>query len=416
MDSGVGKSKRSTSGKFRFSNASVNDLLPESARYYVYDVLQPNLALGVTGKSKTFYRYGRVDGRPQRILIGKFPDVSVEQARKICRAFAGDIASGKNPHRERQRRKGESVFLDLFEHWRQSRIDAGKKEKSINECERILNKNLAKLKNRKLSAIVKADVAKIHTTMRRENGLYIANRALALIRSMYNMADALGFEGVNPTKGIKKFPEESRERYMQRDEVPAFFEALAQENQLFRDYFLLCLLTGARRSNVCGMAWADISLPSATWRIPGAVSKNGRQMVIPLAPKAVDVLQRRHADNQAKDDPIPWVFEGGKKNRNGHLTDPKMAWERIRERSGLKDLRMHDLRRSLASWMAEAGASPLVIGASLGHRSIQSTAVYARIGNEGIVRDSVVSAGEEILLAATAKPAQGVNDAPEGIG
>ena len=93
---------------------------------------------------------------------------------------------------------------------------------------------------------------------------------------MYNKARDIGYTGDNPAKGIKKFKEEKRDRFLHGDELPAFFKALASEpNDLLRDFFLTALLTGARRANVQAMRWDDLDLDRGSWRIPGSEAKAG---------------------------------------------------------------------------------------------------------------------------------------------
>ena len=99
--------------------------------------------------------------------------------------------------------------------------------------------------HRKLSSIKKAEVAALHARVGQENGIYAANRLLALLRAMFNKAPDMGFAGPNPTAGVKKFPEENRDRFLHGDELAGFFRALAAEpNAMLRDFFLLLLLTG----------------------------------------------------------------------------------------------------------------------------------------------------------------------------
>jgi len=141
----------------------------------------------------------------------------------------------------------------------------------------------------------------------------------------------------------------------------------------WHDFFQLCLFTGARRGNVASMAWQEIDFDRMTWTIPGSKTKNKRPVVIALPPPAVAILTNRLAWTAG----TPWVFPAN--SASGHLVDPRKAWERVRTTSGLTDLRMHDLRRSLGSWQATAGASLAVIGASLGHADLKSTQVYARL-------------------------------------
>ncbi len=115
-------------------------------------------------------------------------------------------------------------------------------------------------------------------------------------------------------------------------------------------------------------------------------------MLIHIPQPAMQILARRQAESVGS----PWVFPG--QGRTGHLVEPKGAWQLVLQRAGLKDLRIHDLRRTLGSWQALSGASMLIIGKSLGHTSEASTRVYARLQMDP-VRASVDVAAAKILDA-----------------
>jgi integrase len=385
--------------KINFTKRSIEALvLPSTDRVYVYDSKSPGLCLCLTATGqRTWYRYGRIDGQPKRYRIGPYPEITVENARKASAVVSVQVAEGKDPHAERLASKREHTIEGLFLHW----LDHAKVHKRTwKEDQRQYGKLLAPLHKRRLSTISKGEMQTLHHRVGKENGPYSANRLLSLLRAMFNKADEIGFRGPNPTRGIKKFHEEKRDRFLRPEEVPAFFTALNAEPPDFRDYFMLCLLTGARRGNMCSMAWADVHLDAAAWRIPD--SKNREPILVHLHAKAVEILRRRQAEIEAdeKRRGSPWVFPGGKKNRAGHLIDPKLAWDRVRKAAGMPDLRMHDLRRTLGSWQAIAGVSLNIIGQSLGHKSLQSTAVYARLTNEPVAQ-AVNQANDAILAAAT---------------
>jgi integrase len=101
---------------------------------------------------------------------------------------------------------------------------------------------------------------------------------------------------------------------------------------------------------------------------------------IPLIGEALEILNDR---SWLKDSSIPWVFPSSD-SKSGHLENIRAAWKRILDRAGLENLRIHDLRRTLASYQAIAGTSLLIIGKSLGHKSSQSTAIYARLSNDPV--------------------------------
>ena len=218
--------------------------------------------------------------------------------------------------------------------------------------------------------------------------------ALSLsLRCMFGKAIEWGWKGENPATNIKPFKEHKRERFLQPEEVPNFFNALGEEpDETFRDFFFLALLTGARRSNVQAMKWEEINFPAATWTIPDSKSKSGESVTVALTVTALGVLENRKASSKSE-----WVFPGD--GKTGHLIEPKTAWKRILERAGIENLRIHDLRRTLGSWQAAAGTSLPIIGKSLGHKSLAATAIYSRL-NIDPVRASVNKATDALLEAA----------------
>jgi integrase len=383
--------------KIRFTKASVRNFpAPPAGRAYAYDSGQAGLALCVTANGgRTFYAAYRYSGRPVRYLLGRYPEITVEAARKLTAAALGAVAVGRDPQAERRAARHEHTVSGLFAHWLESHAKLHKR--TWQEDQRQFDTFLSAWKNRRLSTIRKADVQGLHARIGRDHGHYAANRLLALVRAMFNKADDIGFRGLNPARGIKKFAEQSRDRFLQPDELPAFFKALNAAPQLFQDFFMLALLTGARRSNVQAMAWADLHLDAAAWRIPE--TKSGEPVQVHLPAKAVEILRRRLAEA----DGCPWVFPGGKKNRASHLSSPKLAWKGIVTAAGLDGLRIHDLRRTMGSWQAIAGSSLTIIGQSLGHKSQQSTAVYARLTHAPVIA-SVDNATTAMLAAG--KPAK----------
>lgn len=352
---------------------------PKGKRAYFMDDREKGLQVAITSTgTKTFYLYKRIDGRPERVMLGRFPDISIENARKMAAAAKGEIAQGQNPQKAKRAIRAEMTFGALFHDYMEKYSKVHKRSWEYDERE--VNKYLSHWFKRKISSIDRAEVERLHAKIGKDNGLYQANRLLERIRSIFNKASDWGWEGVNPAVGIKKYKEKSRDRFLQPDELPRFFEALAAEpNETARDFFMISLLTGARKSNTLAMRWKDINLTTETWRIEQ--TKNGDAQVVHLPKQAVQILTDRKWASES-----PYVFPGT--GGKGHFADPKRAWARILTQAGIEDLRIHDLRRTLGSYQAAAGANGYIIGKSLGHRSQQSTAIYARL-NLDPVRDSV---------------------------
>lgn len=241
-----------------------------------------------------------------------------------------------------------------------------------------------------MSQFKDTDFGKLHTEIGTEHPT-TANRVIAMASSLFGYAkEHRLFKGVNPAHDIKKFPETKRDRFLQSDELPAFFKSLSEEpNGMLRDYFLISLLTGARRSNVQEMQWSDIHLERGEWRIP--TTKNGDSQTVTLTAEVVEILRARQGNNPT------WVFPGT--GSTGHIVEPKKAWKRVLERAGISNLRIHDLRRTLGSWQAKTGASLVIVGKSLNHKSPSTTAIYARLDLDP-VRESVDRATGAMLVAA----------------
>lgn len=351
----------------------------KGSKDYYYDEREKGLVMAVTPTgTKSFYLYKRIGGKPERLLLGRFPDISIENARKLAITAKGQIATGANPQKDKRAVRDEMTFGTLFADYLEKYSKVHKRSWAYDERE--VNKFLSRWFKRKISSFERVEIERLHSKIGKENGIYQANRLLERIRSIFNKAIEWGWTGVNPAVGVKKFKEKSRDRFLQPDELPRFFEALANEpNETARDFFMVSLLTGARKSNTLAMRWQDINFHYATWRIEE--TKNGDAQTVHLPQQAMDILtERKWASESA------FVFVGS--GKSGHLADPKKAWMRILAEAGIADLRIHDLRRTLGSYQAATGANGYIIGKSLGHRSQQSTAIYARL-NLDPVRESV---------------------------
>ncbi len=212
----------------------------------------------------------------------------------------------------------------------------------------------------------------------------------ALLSALFAFAVKRRLALANPAKGVERFEEHARERFLKPAELPAFLAAVEAEGEPWRDYFMLCLLTGARRHAVASMAWADVDLDGAVWHIPAARSKNRQPISVALVSKAVELLARRWAEAVNA-----YVFPSATSG-TGHVVEPaRSPWLRVVKRAGLSDLRLHDVRRTVGSWLASAGASGFLIQKALGHASLQSTAVYARL-DLGPVREALEATTERL--------------------
>ena len=370
--------------KMAFTKRKLDTLsIPDKDKIYYYDDKTRGLALRVTKTGvKTFVFYRWLNHKPERITIGRYPDLSIELARGKASEFNALIAQGGNPAEQSRQHKEEYTLRASFEAYieRHGKLHNKTWQEEIKNFERYLSR----WQHRKLSSITRDEVQRLHIRLGNENGKTTANRTLELLRVIYNKVITWElYEGKNPASSIERFKLPSRDRFLQEDELKRFFEALkTEENETARDFFLMCLFTGARKSNVLAMAWNDIDFNNCTWRI--SETKNGKPHVVPLVPAAVRVLNERYRLSKSV-----YVFPG--RDEGHHLVNPNKVWRRILKRADIQDLRIHDLRRTMGSYQAKTGTSLPIIGKSLAHQDVKTTSVYARLDDKP-VRDSMIKA------------------------
>ena len=385
------------SEKFRFTKPRIEALppAPPGKRDEYRDEALPGLWLRVSSTgAKTYAVLARTKGGAlERITNGPADKLTPENAREKAKKIISDLATGISHAAPARAKRGETTFAELLAAYLDNTT---MRPRSLEAYQWLYKKHIeADLGKRKLSEVTADRVRALHKRVSKDTPT-TANRCVALVKAAFNSALKSGtYVGANPASHIKKNTETSRTRYLQPAELAIFFQALEESEDPAKSFFMLCLLTGARRSNVLAMCWADISLGDALWRISAADMKAGEEMNIPLVPEAVALLTRLKNEVGATS---PWVFPA--ESKTGHYQEPKRAWATLRRRSGLANLRIHDLRRTMGSWLDRTGANTAINAKALGHKSMAAAAVYQRIADVDPVRDAMEKAAVALLEGA----------------
>lgn len=271
---------------------------PARGQRFLRDAKVQGLALRISrGGAKSWVWEGRIRGRVRRITLGHHPALSLPRARTKALAMAAAVADGRDPAAERARERGELTFGVFAQTYLERHATPHKR--SADQDKRMLSDVLprqkegdkerepapipATWKNRRLSDISHAEVTQLHGRLQRDRGLYAANRVLALLRTMFNLAKRWGtLASDNPTTGVRMFREEKRDRFLAPHELKRTLAAIEQEaDWRWKAYFKLSLLLGPRRSELLSARWVDIDLQTGIWRLP--TTKAGRPHLLPLA-------------------------------------------------------------------------------------------------------------------------------------
>lgn len=391
--------------------------VPAEGRDEYRDTQERYLRLVVSAEGRRTWRYVRkVAGRTRFYTIGTYPEMTPDQARRESKRVTGEYDAGRDPAAEKKKLRDLLTWGDLFGWYMETHA---KPHKRTWEYDQKMDELYCSKWRRKPYTAITVDVlTRWHKQIGRNKGKHQADRVLAMVKTVFSKAlEAEVIQGKNPAATVRKFytnaAQHSRDRYLSGDELGRLLKTLAEyPDQDTSDFFMVVLFTGARRGNVQAMRWADMDRSDPekpVWIVPGEVSKNGEQMRVVLVEPVLSILNRRYEgrDKTDRTDKTPcrseYVFpakRGGSKTP--HLVEPKKAWATIRKRADIEGVRIHDLRRTLGSWQAIMGSSLQIIGRSLGHKSLQSTEVYARMDLDP-VRASVNGAAAAMLQAANGK-------------
>ena len=335
-------------------------------------------------------KYRDQNGRQRFLTIGRHgspwtPDTARTEAKKRLGAVAGRKSSfdaQSDPSSSPTLEEFSRIYLERY-------ALLHKKPRSVAEDRRNLELHILPiLGGKKLAEITAGDIAQFHTL----RGLCPANanRCLALLSHIFSIGAKWGAipPGINPCRGIKRFREGIRERFLSADEVVSLGRILAEvestgatgaSNEDWRAVNIIRLLvyTGARLSEILTLQWGWIHWEGGFARLPD--SKTGTKSV-PLPQPALDVL-RKVSNEYGR--PSKFVFPG---TRSGtYFTGIQKPWQRIRLKAGLPDVRIHDLRHCFASTAVAHGESLYLVGAVLGHRTTSTTQRYAHLAMQPIL-------------------------------
>ena len=332
---------------------------------------------------KVYVVQSRAQGAPRRVTLGSHGALTATQARLRAAQVIDRIKRGEEPNPPPA--QAGSTVADLAERYLSAHVAVNCNAHTAGIYRGSLeNHILPALGMMPLVMVETAHVATLHYRLRETPRA--ANRALAVLSKMFSLAAAWGLvaDGTNPCRGVRKYKEKKRERFLSRDEyrrlgwvlAEAEAEADAGIEGAVSPYAIaalrLLMLTGCRLNEILTLRWDDVDRTAGEFRLRDG--KTGARMV-PLTPTAETVLA-----GIARVPANPWVIVG--KQPGTHLSTITADWYRLRAHAGLDDVRIHDLRHSYASRALAAGESLSMIGKLLGHADIQSTARYAHLARE----------------------------------
>ena len=363
------------------SKRVVDELTAREKEYICWDSALPGFGVRVyPGGAKTYLVQRRGPRGSKRIALGRHGTISAEDARRQAAVLLPRIEAGGEPGDERHPKAGPTV-AELAERYLREHAAVRCKPNTVESYRRVIERHiLPRLGKVPIRALDRTHIAELHYRLRKTP--VAANDTVGALSRMLNRAAAWGLVpvGSNPCRFVTPYRARRLERFLTEDEFRHLGEALDDLEAIGRvpthaaAAIRLLMLTGCRCGEVLTLRWEDVALEHNEVRLRD--SKTGPR-VVPLSPAASRVLAGipREADN-------PWVMVGSEPGTR--LTHLAYYWYRVRDRAGLEDVRLHDLRHSFASRALALGEDLTMIGKLLGHRKIQTTARYAHLARDSV--------------------------------
>ncbi|WP_430436953.1 tyrosine-type recombinase/integrase [Oceanibaculum nanhaiense] len=348
---------------------------------FLWDSTLPGFGIRIksSGVKSFLIQYRNRQGRSRRVTLGRYGQLTLEEARREARTQLSSVAQGRDPRQERADDLSGMSIRQLAHRYMTDHCEGRCKPSTIKAHQWLLDKFiLPALGRASVHELRHRDIDLLH--QRLKTTPYNANRVLGLLRAMYGRAQVWGItpRGTDPTAGVVPFRERKRQRFLSIEELKRLARAIDDseaENEVspyVAGALRLLIVTGGRLGEIQRLRWDQIDWAHGLIVLTEHKADAGGAKALPLNSAAAEVLRRIP--------PMPgnpYVFAGFVDGQP--IADMQKPWQRVRRRAGLPDLRIHDLRHSFASFGIAAGASLPVIGGLLGHRSLTATATYAHL-------------------------------------
>lgn len=339
----------------RLTDTFIRSLKAKPQRYDIFDASQPGFGVRVaTSGALSWVLLTRQKGTRKRVTIGRYPALSLSKARELARAAQSEIQEGTFGQK-----KAPMTFSAAIEDWyaREQRA-----RKSFSQVEQAMALHvLPYLGRHEFDQVTKADLMRVVDRVADQGKLTQANRVRAFVTRFFNWAVERDLVAASPATSLPKPAVEiSRDRVLSMTELYAVWHTAEQMGFPFGRIVQILILTAQRRDEVAGMRWSELDLERDRWVISKDRAKNGKAHIVHLSSQAIAILA-----SLPKREDCDFVFSTTGQTAVSGFSRAKAA---IDVRSGVTGWRLHDLRRSVATYMADdLKIAPVVVDRILNH-------------------------------------------------
>jgi len=368
----------------KLTRALIDSTQPDPDRdVWIWDVTLPGFGVRVkpSGVKSYLIQYRTRQGLGRKMTLGSVDLIPLQQARERARKLLVGVRDGEDPQGGLKAEREAITLNQAFDRLDAEHIRPHLKPSTGESYRALFDRYVRESLGKKpLMAITRSDLIKFHSAL--ADSPYSANRILAVLVKIFSVAEAdweILPDG-NPARRLKKFPEQKRDRILDRPALAALWTALDEFSELYphraplADLFRLTLLTGTRKGEWLSAKWSDVDLERALLILKD--SKTGAK-IVEISSPAVAILQRIRSRFPEGLSYFGELYVLSLDGGTSPIKYPYTAWREILELAGLpRDLRIHDLRHVFGSYAHRLGASQRTIAELLGHKTLAMTDRY----------------------------------------
>lgn len=358
-----------------------SNLCPSSKKKVdFFDTKVPGLLLKVldSGRKTWYVRYSNAHGRIKEKKLANAAIMELSEARELARRHLSDIALGNDPFDAIAAMKQMPTLSEFLNDTYLPYIRSHKRSWET-DLTLIRVHVLPKWGSLHLDEITHRHAVALISEHRMNHKPASTNRLYDTMNTLFHLAIRweTGLKA-NPLQNVKRYKVNNmKERYLTEEEARKLFDALeTSRSPQLKHIVAMLLLTGARLSEVLNARREDFDFDTKMWKIE--VNKSGKTRYVPLSDGAIRLL-----DSMPSVAECPYPFANPKTGKP--YTSIFYAWDIVRQRAGLSDLRIHDLRHSFASFLINRGRSIYEVQKILGHTQIRTTQRYAHLSQETLL-------------------------------